>query len=255
MSHCMTLNPTSHLRTAFTLSGLNVAPLQHQQVTNALRALSVTLRHVPDQKDGAGPNVLRLALAHAGTFDYPIHVAAAVLIMFHGFFRQSNVAAMSRTTFDPTRQFTRSDFNLDAGTLIVSVKWSKTLQASGTPSAVPLASTLDPLLCPVRAYSKLLEVDPTRVPHQPFLQFKDGNPMTVRYLSNSWQDLLRRAGLNTKTYSLHSLRKGGALHAHSHGANLPDIMAQGTWASDSVHGYLRPAPGTQTTVHRAMQIA
>ena len=248
-------NHISHLRTFFMLAGLDLSALHSYIVTNALRALSITLRHIPNLKRGANPTTLRAALGYCGDLAYPEHVAFAILAMFHGFFRQSNMVPQRARGFDPTRHFTRDDFVYTNEGLSVTLKWSKTLQSSGCPPKVLLAPCQDSGLCPVSAYSNLLRVAPTTGILQPLLQFNDGNSLTIRYLADRWRELLMAAGMDPTKISLHSLRRGGATFAHTHGAKLPDIMAQGTWASDAVLAYIRQEPGQQSSVHRALNDA
>ena len=126
-------NHISHLRTFFMLAGLDLSALHSHIVTNALHALSINLRHIPNLKLGANPTTLRAALGYCGDLAYPEHVAFAILAMFHGFFRQSNMVPQRARGFDPTRHFTRDDFVYTNKGLSVTLKWSKTLQSSGCP--------------------------------------------------------------------------------------------------------------------------
>ena len=123
--------------------GLDLSALHSHVVINALRALSITLRHIPNIKLGANPTTLRAALGYCGDLAYPEHVAFALLAMFHGFFRQSNMVPQRARGFDPTRHFTRDDLVYTNEGLSVTLKWSKTLQSSGCPPKVLLAPCQD----------------------------------------------------------------------------------------------------------------
>ena len=216
----------------------------------ALWALSVRLRHIPTPKLAATLEVIRLAQAQAGRLEYPQHVAFAVLAMFHGFFRQCNMALARVTGFDQIRHSTRGDFIFVPGGLLVNVKWSKILQSSASATQVLLGTSRDKTLCPVRALTELWRISPTDTELQPLFQLKGGNPFRILYLADRWKELLNAARVDPGPLTLHSLCRVGAAYAHAHRANISDIMSQGTWASDSVQAYLCQDQGLWSPVQR-----
>jgi hypothetical protein len=245
-------NTLGHIRTYFKNAAFNTAPLYSTCVQNAIRGLQITLRHVPQPKLPAPSTLLRDCLGQVGLLEYPAHIKLALIIMFNGFFRQSNVAAKTVAAFDTTRQFVRRDFLLGPTYIVVRLKWSKTLQKSSSATTVTLHAIPGSPLCPYKAFLELCQAAPTTHPKQPLLAYGDGNPMTINYISAQWSKLLTGIGADPSKLSLHSLRRGGALHAHTHGAALQDIKPHGTWASDAVSAYIRPNKDTYTTVHKAM---
>ena len=199
------------------------------------------------------PEVLRAVLGRIEKGPDRLPLTLGILIMFVGFLRQSSVAPGSVASFDKTRHLTREDvFNSSRG-LVIRLKWSKTIQRSADQKTILLPQTNDPRLCPVRAFNAYIAARPTAAPSAPLLTFRDGNPITTRYISRRWIAALKEAGLSTTAYSLHSLRKGGASFAYNHGkADLNDVMAQGTWKSDAVRTYIKPQDAAPNTVHAAL---
>ena len=246
-------NYISALRTYFGMAGLDRAPLQSQVVANAMRAISLTIRHVPRPAQGADPAIVARALAHSHILDHPRQITLAVTWMFMAFLRQSNLAPRTVAAFDTTRHLTRGDINLRRDHLVIQLKWSKTMQKSQNPTSITLWENRESSLCPVAAFRHLISHQPSLAPTQPLLQFHDGNPMTAPYIAKSWHKLLTAASLQTQGYTLPGLRRGGASFTyHEAGAKLPDVMAHGNWASSAVRSYLTPRQAQTTSVHRAL---
>ena len=246
-------NHLSALRTYFSMAGLATTHLYARQVVNAMRAISITHRHVSRPALAITPDVLTAALTHAHLLPQPLHIKLAVIWMFAGFLRQSNISPASTASFDPSRHTTRGDVKLTPNGIILSLKWSKTIQNSKAPATILLQPIAGSPVCPVQAYKELLIVAPTYYPHQPLLQYPDGNPITARHISRAWAVMLKAAGIAEDRYTLHGLRRGGASFSyHDGGATLEDVMAHGNWASSAVRAYLAPHTPRPTSVHRAL---
>ena len=189
-----------------------------------------------DPKEAVPPALLRAALVHVGRLPHPCAVKMALLLMFMGFLRQSNVAPNSTSTFDPSRHLTCGDAAVTPLGLRVSVKWTKTIQASADATSVLLPATRDPLVCPVRAYREYVHHAPKPPSARaPLLCHRDGNPLTVPYIRRQWALLLAIIGKSPAVYSLHSLRRGAAQYTYNDCcADINDVMLQGTWKSQAV---------------------
>ena len=218
-----------------------------------MRAVSMSLRHTPKSKPPVDPQVLRRALAHSGILQYPLQIRLAVLIMFIGFLRQSSLAPPSGAKFDATRHLTPADITPSDRGLLLTLKWSKTIQKAADAKVILLPPTEDKSVCPVTAYHAYITA--TRPPQDgPLLIFPDGKSLTTRYILKQWNALLKAAGLPQGGYSLHGLRKGGASFAYNtHHADLNDVMTQGTWRSLAVRDYIRPQDGQVNSVHKALE--
>ena len=246
-------NNVSHLRTYYRLAGLDPAPLNHYRVGLALRAIAMNIRQPKVDKLPVSPTVLRAALAYIRQGPDALPLSLAVILMFLGFLRQSSVAPPTVKTFDPTRHLTRADVCPGPRGLAINIKWSKTIQSAAAQKSILIPHTKDPLLCPVKAYAAYVASNPVASPRAPLLAFSDGNPLTTRYIARRWTAALKSAGFSPSTYTLHSLRKGGASFAYNHGkADLNDVKAQGTWKSDAVRSYIKPMDAEPNTVHEAL---
>ena len=114
-----------------------------------------------------------------------------------------------------------------------SIHW----QSASTPiPAVPNHPT-----DPVAAYSHLLTSSPTISADQPLLTYiHQGRhtTFTVPMLSQAMSALLEALGLDAGPFSLHSLRRGGAMAVYRQGLDHIDITRQGLWFSDAFWQYL-----------------
>ena len=246
-------NHLSSLRTYFGMAGLNNSPLYVRVVINAMRGISINIRHTPAPALLITPQAISTVLANAGQLQYPSHIRLAVVWMFMGFLRQSNLAPKTTATFNPTRHLTRGDVKMEPGELTITHKWLKTMQKSSTPTTITLWAKPGSSVCPVAAYQDLLRHAPTYHRDQPLLQYADYNPMMAPYIAKCWARLLDIAGLPRARYTLHGLRRGGASYSyHGAGATLEDVMSHGRWASSAVLSYLTPQRAQKTSVHRAL---
>ena len=104
---------------------------------------------------------------------------AVMLFMFFSFFRVSNVLPVSTNKIDMSRQVTTSDIIHTEGCLLVSVTWSKTgsetIQYKERCLIIPLSSVPGSVLCPVRAYQRLLDTVKSSQYQSPFCYYAHGN--------------------------------------------------------------------------------
>ena len=246
-------NYLSSLRTYFGMAGLDKAPLFTPAVVNAMRAISMNVRHVSRPALSIHPQTMEDAFKYLHTIQYPAHIKLAITWMFMGFLRQSNIAPRTTSAFDHSRNMTRDDVQLAADSVTIKQKWSKTMQKSQAPTTITLWAVPGSVVCPVGAYQQLLQVAPTQAPRQPLLQYRDGNPMTAPFIAKEWALLLTRAGIPRERMTLHGLRRGGASFSyHDGGTTLEDVMSYGSWASSAVRTYLTPQRNQRTTVHQAL---
>ena len=248
-------NSISHLRTYYQLAALDTSPLHHFRVGLALRAISITIRHVPDSRDPVPPDLLRRVMADVHRLSSAPATRLALNLMFMGFLRQSSVAPQTVASYDHTRHLAVRDLHLSDHGLTVHIKWTKTLQSSAEATSILLPPTEDSLLCPVKAYAAYCEAAPTgRPPTSPLLVHDDGNTLTVPFIRRQWNELLKRDGADPARFSLHSLRKGAADYTYNVArADLNDVMTYGTWKSQAVRAYIKPQQGPTNTVYKALQ--
>ncbi len=194
--------------------------IQDFQVTIMLRATSLTLRNIPQRKQPLTIDHL-FTLCNLcktqGTTGAVIRLG--LLLGYFGFLRASNICPPNRKAFDGTRHITRGDITVAPPGLVLALKWSKTMQVMNQPTKIPIPAMTCEVIDPVRAHQDMCEKIPAQ-PHRPLLILPDGNILTISQFRSYLKALLRGAGLSTKLYSAHSLRRGGATTTHKAGGRL-----------------------------------
>ena len=139
----------------------------------ALQSLLTGIKRVkgqpPAQKLPIAPDVLKkiyFQLNLRNSFDASFW--AVCLVSFYGMLRKRHLLAGSHSTFDPSQQLVRSDFQIFPWGALVTIRWSKTIQFRERVVQIPLPLIPDSPLCPViaiqRAFSLVPNVPPTPKP-------------------------------------------------------------------------------------------
>ena len=123
------------------------------------------------------------------------------LVAFFGFLRQSNLTPPSPRAFDPTCR----DVTVQARDLVIRLKWSKTMQAAGTPAAITIPAISCHPLNPVASYQAILYQVPTCDPKDPLLILPTGRPQHMPQLQQAFHAILSTLDKPAHLYSLHSL--------------------------------------------------
>ena len=240
--------------------GLECVALHSHQVHNMLRAIDNTLRApiVPRQPITI-PILLKLVQLCQRLGTWGLVFKCAILFCFFGFLRQSNIAPRSPHLFDPSRDTLRADVKYSQHGLTVRLKWTKTRQGSQQPIFIPLPRIPGSPLCPTQAFRQMSTCFPSTSANTPLLIYRSpGQPVitvTSRMLSNQLRQLIHQLQLPQSTFTLHSLRKGGATYCHTIGVPLELIKSHGTWASDAVWSYLNPTLADKSIVSTTMSKA
>ena len=80
------------------------------------------------------------------------------LTAFFGFYRISNLAPHSLTSFDVTRHLTLCDITFKSDCMQIAVNWSKTLKTRDRIHLVTLPRLPGSPLCPLKALKKVLKL-------------------------------------------------------------------------------------------------
>lgn len=233
-------NYVSALSSAYRQMGLDPAPFSSFKVRNALISMDNNVRHVPAPALPVPPTLLKRVVTIARRLPNGETAAAAFILMFHTFYRQSNFAAQTSLLFDPSRHLTRGDIRIEGGALSVTHKWSKSHQAASHRAYTVIPAIPGSELCPKQALIRMETSVPTRHFSQPLLMFKDQNHMPLPYLRKLWKTVITVLRLpQAHCYTLHSLRRGAATHIYSVDPSVRDeIKRHGLWRSNAVDCYL-----------------
>ena len=167
---------------------------------------------------------------------------AMCLVSFFGLFRKSHLLPTSPSDFSPLTFLVRSDFSFSGSTVLIKVRWSKTIQLGQRTVTVPLVATAS-CLCPVTAVKRAFSLTPGTKPFDQAFCWRDSRHprnriFTYRDFMSSLQVFLSRLGLVSSQYGSHSFRRGGASFALEAGVSLDSIAIMGDWKSDAMYLYL-----------------
>lgn len=245
-------NYSSALASAYRQMGLPHALFEAFKVKNALVSIDKNVRHQPAPSLPVTPAILKKVIRIASRLRDGDTIVAVLVLLFHTFFRLSNIAATTTLDFDPTRQLTRGDVRVNPDSLMIKHKWSKSHQSASHAALITVPRVEGSVLCPVRAYVRMLRAVPTRHPGQPVTMFADGTHMPAPYLRRVWNAVIGALKLPQGTvYTIHGIRRGAATHVISHDPKARgDIMKHGMWRSNAVNAYL---PDTSSKVFNIMK--
>ena len=214
-------------------------PLEdNQPLSLMMRGVRRTLGDATSRKLPITPQIL-LKTRGLLNWEEPGHILfwAAALAAFFGMLRQSNL--LPNPPFDPTKHLRRCDVLAYPWGLGLSIRWSKTIQFRERELLVPLphlpGHPLDPVSA-VHAAFKLHTLASSEAPV--FFDPKGKGPFTPTAFAKMLQSLLRKLDLDSKAFSGHSLRRGGATWALHNKLPAEAIKVLGDWRSDAYLAYV-----------------
>ena len=155
---------------------------------------------------------------------------AAALVMFYAMLRRSNLLPKSANSFCAKRQLLRKDIQFRKDGLIITIKWSKTIQFQERILNLPLPRFKDHPLCPLQAVYRAFSMTPQLSPEGPALICVSNGktqPLTVDIFLSVIRAALSTAGCDPGAYAGHSFRRGGATWAHQNGIPIDTIRQIG----------------------------
>ena len=251
LSHKSVANYISGVRLLHKLLGEPAPALYSFDLSLMLRATRLTMTTPSQQKLPVTPDLL-ISLCQSchilGNLG-PV-IKCALVFGFFAFLRQSNLAPPSAQAFNPRKHTCRGDIIQQPTAILIVLKWTKTIRLGSQPHVIPMPMlSSQPDVCPVRTYQHMTALVPTHTPNDPLLITPPPHrhPLTIAQLSTAFTSLITHLGLDSNSYSLHSLRRGAASTAYHSGATSEAIKQHGTWKSDAMWCYISPGSESQVS--------
>ena len=240
----MIANHVSALKAQFIMYGLPFQLLEHPEIRYFIKSLKINRPLTSVTR-----NIMSLdnltALIHQCSFIPAGCVFKSIfLIAFFGFFRISNLAPHSLTSFDPSRHLTLRDISITSKFMQITVKWSKTLQTRDKFHMVTLPRLPGSVLCPVRALKKVIKLYHPQ-PDSPLFQMKTVNGWVVitdSKIRKVLSKLNKKLGFPSGHFTFHTFRRSGATLAFNSQVSIQKIKHHGSWTSDCVWRYIQQDP-------------
>jgi integrase len=232
-------NYVCSVKAVFKRLSIDVNNFESHLVKLALRSLDKNAKVRYKPKPILSIENISQLLYNMNTHPMYVFFAVAILFAFMGMLRISNVTCASFKKFDPLRHIARGDVQPSEQGLVITIKWSKTLQSYRQGAVVHLPSIPHSPLCPVAVFNLLNSKFP--VPNNlPLLSYLAGS--TYRVISkNSLQAMLKSAAAQANIpfdTSFHIFCRSAASLAFAAGVPFKQIQAHGTWTSESIWSYI-----------------
>ena len=225
----------SSLRTISTTVGYKVSDKQFPMVKLMLRGIG-NRNPAPPQR--ANPMTAHILLKIRNTLNLDDTFEATMWALFTTCFflllRKSNVTPDkdSDKSYMRRRHICRTDHGF-----LITLYWTKMIQAGERCLQFPLLQAPGSLLCPVKAIQNMLELVPARPDKPAFCHF-DGNPISYSTFNNFLKRKIRELGMSDKCWSTHCFRRGGTSYLAACGISEHQIKVLGDWKSDCYKTYI-----------------
>lgn len=228
-------------------TGVSTSEFRSHHASMLVRSISINKRAPTAQRPPIDVPILRRVIDHWQIDQHNnLPLIAAALFMFTTGVRQSNLFPVNQRSFDPTRHLVWADNFWRIDCIKINIKWGKAQQQTTTHlQKIPKASSPD--LCLYTALRHLYHRAITSR-QSPVIAFRDGKPITNKYMRKRWSEALEALGLRQYAFTLHSLRRGGARFLQDSGVNTGNIASHVGWRSSAMFHYIN-APGHTQTIN------
>lgn len=233
---------------------LNIIRLLHEEfglpsplkcnfsLTCTLRGIKRHLGNSVTRKKPITPEMLRQILAKLDiTSSFDATIWAVCLTMFYGLLRRSNVLVNSASKFDTSKHLRRRDILFFPWGILVSIRWSKTIQFQSKTFDIPFPRLKDNVLCPVQAVFNYQQQTLGAEMDSAAFTYRLNNKLVVltsEKFVNRVRECLSLYDIDTKDIASHSFRRGGATFCYSVGLSPDSIKLLGDWKSTCYQDYI-----------------
>ena len=225
----------SSLRTISNTVGYKTTENQFPMVKLTLRGIG-NLKPAPPKR--AHPMTARILMNIRENLDLSDRFQATMWALFTTcfflLFRKSNVTPDkdSETNF-MRRKHIRETIN----GFLITLYWTKTIQAGERCLEFPLLEAPGSPLCPVWAIRNMIKLVPASQESAAFC-YKSGQPIAYSTFNNFVKTQIRKLGMSHDSWSTHSFRRGGTTYLAACGLPERQIKILGDWKSDCYKQYI-----------------
>ena len=231
-------NYISGVKTMHQILGHSTEQINDFIINLSLKGIARTQPHLVKQSAPITPEIL-LKMYQNMDMRKSTNIVLWCLFLFAFFLfaRKSNLVPTTVKDLKSSKFLLRQDICCKNGNLLVTMKWSKTIQFGDRILVTPLVSIPHSPLCPVAAYLKMRQVikaDTT----DPLFTLSNRKPVFYEQYQLKLKELIDKIGLDSNLYSTHSFRRGGCTFAFKSKVPIDLIKSHGDWRSDCYQKYL-----------------
>lgn len=235
-------NHLSGVKSWLSLHGGRAQSFDNPSLSLVIKSVTEKSGHIPSPAPPITPDDIRTICAYIRQHPQHPAIKAAILLAFSTFMRVSNVLSPSTNTLGGRHTLRVNDIIMTDHGLQVVIRSTKT-RRNGIPRIIPVFRSTDNFLCPVKAWTDYLSmIQPC--PLGPAFMLDPSTPLTSPPVVGVMRKALENLHTSkTRSFSFHSLRRGGAQSAAANGASLQQLMYHGTWASkNGIKAYVKSSP-------------
>lgn len=170
------------------------------------------------------------------------------LFAFFLFARKSNLVPTTKEDLKNKKFLCRKDVSLEQDMLIVTFRYSKTIQFGERVLRTPLLPIKDSILCPVNAFKNMCDAIHTE-PEDPLFTLPSKRCVWYSQFQSKLKQLIEKIGLKPEEYSTHGFRRSGTSFAFQSGVPSLLIKHHGDWRSQAYESYVA------LTLHDKVRVA
>ena len=159
------------------------------------------------------------------------------LFAFFLFARKSNLVPTTKEDLKSQKFLCRKDVCIEQGMLIVTFRYSKTIQFGERVLKTPLLPIEGSVLCPVKAFQNMSNSIHIQ-PDDPLFTLPNKKCIWYHQFQSKLKQLVEKIGLNPEEYSTHGFRRAGTSFAFKSGVSSLLIKHHGDWRSDAYESYV-----------------
>lgn len=235
-------NYIAGIRTMHIKFDLDTSAFDSIKLKWVIRGVQRQLTHCPRQVLPITINILHDLVTVLGSKgQWQVVMRTLFIIAFFLMCRKSNLVPDRTHLFDQNKQLTRGDIRTGKSMLLVTIKWSKTIQFGERVHVIPIMATTDSKICPVRNYARMCKLLKGSNSDPAFFVINKHRKIPITY--QHWRTWLKRTlahtGRDHTKFASHSFRRGGASFAFQAGVPTELIKLMGDWRSDVFFEYLQ----------------
>lgn len=234
-------NKISQVRVHLGLAESPVEQINHPRVIRALEALDRDKSYIPRTKSPLEPNQLYQIIANIPLDPLGYMVRAAILTIYYGALRQSELLPRTVKTWNPMLQPALEDLSVGHDSCTITIKTGKNMQRVGQYREIVMERSTNPVVCPVRAIQAALCHNDGRAARDPIFSLPGTSvPLTSTKVTKIMHHVMTDVGLAKiiPKVSLHSIRKSAATDAFLAGCSETSIRQYGGWTSTAYRAYI-----------------
>ena len=225
----------SALRTVSVTAGFKIPDKQFPLVTLTLRGIG-NLNPAPPKR--AHPMTIRILLIIRQNLNlsdpFESTMWALFTTCFFLLFRKSNVTP---DKFWEDKYMRREHIQKTVNGFLITLYWTKTIQAGDRALQFPLLAAPGSAVCPVWAIKNMIKRTPAP-PESPAFCYSNGFPIMYHTFNSFLKKQIKKLGLSEQGWSTHCFRRGGSSYLAACGVPDRQIQILGDWKSDCYKQYI-----------------